>query len=203
MDLKRFSKLFIVYIILIPVAWLLSFMVAGGVGGYIGGQMIAKAYSDPQTSNELCEFMKKHGLTESMTKEESKLQFEKLSSQEKAEYRKILFREVKIDDIFDFGSIFVICVIVFSFIGFFSGVLTKLWVPAGIFPIIVLSLEDPIRRFIVYGFMPNTQKVITVVIGQFIICYVFAYIGALLAKRFSKNKGTNLPVHSDAPKGGA
>jgi hypothetical protein len=203
MNLKRFSKLFIVYMILIPAAWLLSIMVAGGVGGYIGGQMIAKAYSDPQTSNELCEFMKKHGFTASMAKEESRLQFEKLSPQEKAEYKKILFKSVKIDDIFGFGSIFVICVIVFSFIGFLSGILTKMWIPAGIFPIIVLSLEDPLRHFIVYGFMSNIQKVITVVIGQFIICYVFAYIGALLAKRFSKNKNTNLPVHSDAPKGGA
>lgn len=202
MDLKRFSKLFIVYMILIPATWLLSVMVTGGVGGYIGGQRIAKAYSDTQTSNELCAFMKKHGFTESMTKEESKLQFDKLTPQEKAEFRKILFSSVKIDDIFGFGSIFAICVIVFSFIGFLSGILTKMWIPAGIFPIVVLSL-DPIRHFIVYGYMSSSQKVITIVIGQFVICYVFAYLGALLAKRFSKNKGINLPVHSDAPTGGA
>jgi hypothetical protein len=162
-------------------------MVTGGVGGYIGGQRIAKAYADPQTSNELRAFMNTHGFSESITKEESKLQFEKLSKEEKAEYKKILFKSIKIDDMFNFGSIFVICVIVFSIIGFLSGFLTKTWIPVGIFPLIVLSL-DPLRLFIVYGYMTTGQKVITVLVGQFATSYALAYSGVLVAKRFSKKK---------------
>ena len=63
MDSKEIAKLIIVYIILIPVTWLLSAMVTGGVGGYIAGQRIAKAYSDPQSSNELRAFMNSRGLS--------------------------------------------------------------------------------------------------------------------------------------------
>ena len=187
MDSKELLKLIIVYMILIPVTWLLSVMVTGGVGGYISGQRIAKAYSDPQTSNELGAFMKKHGFTASMTNEESKLQFEKLSPQEKAEFKKIIPSSVKVEDMFSFGSIFVICVIVFSIIGFLSGILTKTWIPVGIFPLIVLSL-DPLRQFIVYGYMGTGQKVITVLVGQFATCYALAYSGVLVAKRFSRKK---------------
>ncbi len=203
MDPKKIAKLIIVYIVLIPVTWLLSIMVTGGVGGYIGGQRIAKAYADPQTSDELRAFMKKHGFADSMTKEESKHQLEKLSPQERAEYRKILLRSVKIDDIFDFGSVFIICVLVFSFIGLLSGILTKIWMPVGIFPIVVLSL-DPIRQFIVFGYMTTSQKVITVLVGQFVTCYAFAYLGAVVAKRFSRKKRRiNMSAHSDAPQSGA
>jgi hypothetical protein len=202
MDNKRFFKVIIIYIILIPVTWILSAAVTGGVYGFIGGKRIAKAYSDTQLGNEMSDFMKKHGFSESMTKEESQQQFEKLSPQDKAEFKRILFKRVATDDILDFGSIFAICVIVFSFIGLLSGLFTRIWIPAGIFPIVAL-LIDPIRHFIVYGYMSSSQRVITTVFGQFAICYAFAYLGALLAKRFSKNKGTNLPVHSDAPKGGA
>ncbi len=200
MDPKKIAKLFIVYMILIPVAWFLSIMVTGGVGSYIAGQKMDQAYSDPQTSNELGLFMKKHGFAESMTKEESKIQYQKLSRQDKAEYRKILSRSVKPEDMFSFGSVFVICVIVFSFIGFISGIFTKIWISAGIFPILVLSLEDTIRQFTLFGYMTKSQKVITVFVGQFVTCYAFAYFGALISKDSQeRNRGTNLPVHSDAP----
>jgi hypothetical protein len=185
MDNKRLFKTIIVYIILIPVTWILSAIVTGGVYGYIGGQRIAKAYSDTQLGNEVSEFMKKHGFSASMTKEESERQFEKLSPQDKAEFQRILFNKVETEDIMSFGSIFTVCVIVFSFIGLLSGLLTKMWVPAGIFPIIAL-LIDPIRRFIVLGYMSSSQKIITVLIAQFAICYVFAYLGSLFANRFSK-----------------
>ncbi|HWR71885.1 MAG TPA: hypothetical protein VN604_01815 [Nitrospirota bacterium] len=198
MDPKKIAKIIIVYLLLIPITWLLSVMVTGGVGGYIAGQRIAKAYSDPQTSNELSAFMKKHGFADSMTKKESKLHYEKLSPQEKAEFKKIISSSVKVEDMFNFGSIFVICVIVFSFIGILSGILTKTWIPAVVFPLVVLSL-DPLRQFIVYGYMTTSQKVITVLVGQFIICYAFAFLGVAIANRFSRIRGTNLPVHSDAP----
>lgn len=187
MDPKKIAKLLIVYMILIPVTWIFSVMVTGGVGGLIGGQLIVKAYSEPQSNNELGAFMKQHGFTESMTKEESKLQFERLSPQERAELKKIVAKTVKVEDMFNFGSIFVICVIVFSFIGLLSGILTKTWIPAGVFPLVVLSL-DPLRQFIVYGYMNTSQKVITVLVGQFIICYAFAYLGVVIAKRFSRKK---------------
>jgi len=186
MDPKKIAKLLIIYMILIPITWILSVMVTGGVGGY-GGQRIAKAYSDPQPGNELGAFMKQHGLTESMTKEESKLQYEKLSPQERADFKKIVAKTAKVEDMFNFRSIFVICVIVFSIIGFLSGILTKTWIPVGIFPLIVLSL-DPLRQFIVYGYMTASQKIITVLGGQFLICYAFAYLGVAMAKRFSRIK---------------
>ena len=203
MDSKKIAKLIIVYIILIPFTWLLSAMVTGGVGGYIAGQKIAKAYSDPQSINELRVFMNSRGLSASMTKEESELQFEKLSKEENEEFKKIVIKSIKVDDMYNFSSVFVISVIVFSIIGFLSGILTKTWFPVGIFPLIALSL-DPLRQFIVYGYMCTGQKVITVLVGQFATCYALAYAGVLVAKRFKKrNRGTNLPVHSDAPEGGA
>jgi hypothetical protein len=186
---KRFVKMFIVYIILIPVTWILSVVVAGGVYGYIGGQRIAKVYSERQPGDELSEFMKKHYFSQSMTKDEAILQFKKLSPQDKAEYKRILFSKIKIDDIESFGSIFIICLIVCGLIGALSGILTRMWLPAGIFPLIILSL-DPIRHYIIYGYMSLGQKIITVLFAQFVSCYIFAYLGSLLAKKFSRKKRT-------------
>jgi hypothetical protein len=174
--------------ILLPVAWLLSIMVSGFVGSYIAGQKMDQAYSDPQTRNALDLFMKNHGFAESMTTEEYKLQYQKLSRQDKTEYRNILSTSVKGEDMFSFGSVFVIGVIVFGIIGILSGILTTMWIPAGIFPILVLSLENPLRHFTFLGYMTTNQKVITVLISQFMTCYAFAYFGALISKRFSRKK---------------
>jgi hypothetical protein len=187
MDNKRLLKTVIVYIILIPVTWILSAVVTGGVYGYISGQRIAEAYCDTQLGNEVSAFMKKHGFSDSMTKKEAKLKFDKLSPQDKAEFHRILFNIVKTDDIMSFGSIFTACVIIFSVTGFLSGILTKMWIPAGVFPLFVL-LVDPIRHIIVLDYMSASQKVITVLIAQFAVCYVFAYLGSLLANRYEKNK---------------
>ncbi len=185
MDNKRLLKIVIVYLLMVPVTWLLSAMVYGGAYGYIGGKRIAKAYSETDLGNELCDFLKKRGFSDTMTKEESKRLFENLSPQDKAEFRRILFSKVKTDDIVSFGFIFAVCAIVFSLTGFLSGLLTRIWIPAGIFPITAL-LISPLRRFIVLGYMSGVQKVITVLVAQFAACYAFAYLGSLLAKRFSK-----------------
>lgn len=188
MNDKKLSRFILVYFLLIPVMWLLTEAVWGGVHGALGGIRIGKAFQDPKKLNEVTAFMKKHGLSEPASKDESKSWVENLSPEDKAEFQKLIMQSVKIEDIVTFGSAFVVCLIVFGLIGLISGMVTKTWLFAGIFPAISFLLNNPIIRFRSILNIPLHQKIIMVLAGQFLACYAFAFIGAFLCNAIKKRK---------------
>lgn len=202
MDTKRLLRVIIVYIILILSTWLLTQIVTISVYYYLGNQWLVKDSSNLQMSYELDAFLDKHVFSELKAKEEMIRKFDNLSPKDKSDFKAILLKSVKLEDVMKFSSIFTVCVIVFSLIGLTSGLLTRSWIPAGIFPIVIL-LTYPFRHFLIYGYMSGSQKLITVLVGQFATCYLFAYLGAVIANRFLNRRNANMPVHSDAPEGSA
>lgn len=178
----------IVYLVLLPVMWLLTEAVWGGLHGALGGIKIGKSLQDPTKLNEVTAFMKKHGISESASKEESKSWVENLSPEDKAEFQKIVMQSVRIEEIVTFGSAFVVCLIVFGLIGLISGALTKTWIFAGIFPGISFVLNNPVIRFQSILHISFNQKIIMVLVGQFLACYAFAFIGAFLCNAIKKRK---------------
>jgi hypothetical protein len=160
----------------------------GGLHGAIGGLRIGKAFQDPQKMKEVTTFMKEHGLSESASREESQSWIENLSPQDKAEFQKMIMKSVKMKDIAGFGSTFAVCVIVFGMIGFLSGILTKAWKYVGILLLISFLLNNPVLRFRVIHDMPFSQKAIIVLVSQFLICYIFAYLGASLSIKVARKR---------------
>ncbi len=188
MDDNKLSRFILVYFLLIPVMWLLTEAVWGGLHGAFGGIKIGKALQDPKKLNEVTAFMKKHGLSESASKDESKSWVENLSPEDKAKLQKLVMQSVRIEDIVTFGSAFVVCLIVFGLIGLISGALTKTWLFAGIFPGVSFVLNNPVIHFRSILNISLNQKIIMVLVGQFLASYVFAFTGAYLCNRMKKRK---------------
>jgi hypothetical protein len=182
MDKKKIIRFVLVYILLIPVIWFLSAAVWGGVHGVLIGTTIGKNLQDPKKLNEVKEFMKKHGLSESASKEESKSWVENLSPEDKAEFQKLAMPSFKIENVVTFDSALVVCLIVFGIVGLISGLATKTWLLSGILPAISLLPISPISKFRCILHISIEQKIILVLLGQFLVCYIFAYIGAKKAE---------------------
>lgn len=186
MDDKKISRFILVYFLLIPVMWLLTEAVWGGVHGALGGIKIGKSFQDPKKLNEVTAFMKKHGISESASKSESKAWIENLSPEDKKEFERIVMQSVILEEIVTFGSALAVCVIVFGLIGLISGAVTKTWLFVGIFPGISFLLNNPVIRFKSILHISDSQKIIMVLIGQVFAIYVFAFLGASLCKRSQK-----------------
>jgi len=202
MDDKKLSRFILVYFFLIPVMWLLTEAVWGGVHGALGGLKIGKALQDPKKLNEVTVFMNKHGISESASKEESKAWVENLSPEDKAEFQKVIMQSVKMEDIVTFGSAFAVCLIVFGLIGLISGAFTKTWLFVGILPGISFLLNNPVIRFRTILNLSDGQRLALVVFGQFLACYIFAFTGAYLCNRRMKRKqqkesSLNKPIEAD------
>ena len=203
MDDKKISRFILVYFLLIPVMWLLTEAVWGGIHGVISGIKIGKSLQDPSKLNEVTAFMKKHGISESASETESEAWVENLSPDDKKEFDNIVMQSVKIEEIVTFGSALAVCVIVFGLVGLISGAATKTWLFVGIFPGISFLLNNPVIRFKSILHMSDSQKITMVLIGQVLASYVFAFIGASLCKRRLKIKrqkmeSLNNGVHTDA-----
>ena len=188
MDNKKLRRVIVVYFLLIPLMWLLTETVWAGLHGVLGGLKIGKALQNPQRSEEIKAFLKQHGLSEKASRKESKEWFEKLTSEEKKEFQELIAKSVDIKNVAGFGSTFSVCVIVFGIIGILSGLLTKVWITAGIFPLISFLLNNPVLRFGVIRNMPLSQKAIIVLGSQFLACYILAYIGATLSVKVATRR---------------
>ena len=188
MNKDTYKRLLIVYLLLIPVMWLLTEGVWGGLHGALGGIKIGKSFQDPSKLNEVTAFMKKHGISESASRSESKAWLENLSPEDKKEFENIIMQSVKMEEIVTFGSAFFVCLIVFGLIGLISGALTKTWIFAGIFPGISFALNNPVIRFQSILHISLNQKIIMVLVGQFLATYFFAFAGSYLCNRMKNRK---------------
>lgn len=186
------TKTILVYLLLLPVMWLLTEMVWGGVHGLIGGLQIANSLQDPQTSKEITEFMKKHGLSDTMSKEQGTAWLDKLSSKDKAEFEKLIMKSIDTKKLAGFGSTFSVSIIVFGIVGLLSGLFTKTWYYAGLLPLISFMINNPFVRFSVIQDMPLSEKIIIALLAQFGACYLFAYAGTVISGKLAQRKENKL-----------
>ena len=188
MNEKALNRVVLVYLLLVPVTWLLIEAVWGGLHGALGGLKIGKALRNPHSSAEITSYMKQHGLSENASRKDSEQWFERLSPEEKREFQRMIMRSININSIAGFGSTFAVCVTVFGLVGFFSGLLTKAWISVGILPLVSFLLNNLVLRFGVIRDMPFSQKVIIVLVSQFLVCYLFAYLGAMLSIKVAERR---------------
>lgn len=188
MQSDKLKRIFLVYMVLIPVMWLLTEAVWGGLHGALLGLKLGKALRNPQTSEEFTAFMKQHGLSEKATQKESEEWFGKLTAKERGEFQGILQKSVDIKNVIGFGSTFAVCVIVFGAVGFIGGIFTRTWIYVGILPLISFLLNNPIFRFGAIHDMPFGQKAAIVLASQFLACYIFSYAGTMLSMAISKRR---------------
>lgn len=183
MEDKTLKRVVLVYLLLFPVMWLLIEGVWGGLHGALFGLKIGKALKDPQSSTEITSFMRQHGLSEKTLRKDSEQWFEKLTPLEQKEFQKIIMKSVDMKGIAGFGSTFAVCAIVFGLVGFLSGILTKAWIPVGILPLVSFLLNNPVLKFGVIRDLQFSQKAIIVVVSQFLVCYIFAYLGTMISRK--------------------
>jgi hypothetical protein len=199
---NNMKRIIIIYLLMIPLMWVLTEAVWGALHGARSGMKIAKSFQDPDKLNEVKAFMKRHGISESASKSESKAWLENLTPEDKKEFESIIMQSVKIEDIITFWSALAVCVIAFGLIGFISGIVTKSWMFVGVLPGISFLLNNPVIRFRSILHISNSQKVILVLAGQFLAAYVFAFLGAYISiamkKRKQQKMSLNNSVHADA-----
>jgi len=188
MNNGKLKRIILVYMVLIPVMWILTEGVWGGLHGILIGSKIGMALREPQKSTELINFMKEHGITESTSKEEAESWTKNLSQKDREQFQVILLKTISEKNLVSFGSALAVCIIVFGLIGLVSGALTKTWLFAGIFPGISFVLNNPVIRFQSILHISLNQKIIIVLVGQFLACYIFAFTGAYLCNRTKKEK---------------
>ncbi len=188
MNDKTLKRVVLVYLLLIPVTWLLTEFVWGGLHGALIGLKLGKALQDPKRSAEITSFMTQHGLSEKASRKDRDQWFEKLSPEEQKEFQNIIMTSTKIKNVAGFGSTFTACAIVFGLIGFVGGILTKAWISVGILPLISFLMNNPVMRFGVIHDMPFSQKAIIVLTSQFLVCYIFAYLGAMLSIKIARQR---------------
>ena len=189
--------------VLIPVMWLLTEGVWGGLHGALLGVKIGMALRDPQKSAEIMKFMKEHGITEAASKQQAESWIENLPQRDKEQFQRIILKSIKEKGFVTFGSAFAVCVIVFGLLGLISGALTKTWHFVGFFPAISFLINNPVIRFRAILPIPLSQKVAIVLVGQFLACYLFAFLGALLCVKMNKRKqekreSLNKSIETDA-----
>jgi nitrate reductase gamma subunit len=171
--------------------WLLTEMIWGGVHGLIGGIQIGKSFQNPAMSKEVTDFMKSHGFDEKATKAQVKAWCDNLPEKDKYEWNQLVMQTFDMKKMAGFGSTFAVSAIVFGVVGFLSGILTKTWYYAGVFPLISFMLNNPFVRFSVIKNMPLGEKIIITLVAQFGVCYLLAYAGALIGrKRITKKDAT-------------
>jgi hypothetical protein len=182
------KRVILVYLVLIPVMWFLTEAIWGGLhGARIGLKM---GMQDPQSQESIAfnNYLKAHGISESTSKEDVETWFNNLSSTDRKELNNIILNTIGEKDLVSFGSAFVVCVIVFGIIGFVSGAFTGTWQFVGILPTISFLLNNPVIRFQSILDISLNQKILVILIGQFLVCYVFAFTGVFLRNSIKKRK---------------
>lgn len=181
------KRIVIVYMLLLPVMYLLTETVWGGLHGALAGLAIAKASQGGDLAQELSEFMKKHDIREPKSRDEAVQFWQSLSPEEKAEFETLVKKSVNLGSFAGFGSTFGVCLIVFGFIGIVSGIFTRTWKYVGILPLISFVINNPIIRFGIIKNMPVQQKIIVIAVAQFGASYLLAYLGGA-GSSFCKGK---------------
>ncbi len=180
---NNIKRVVIVYLIMIPVMMFLTEAIWGGLHGVFIGFQSRKLLQAP----EVRDFMRQHGLKDSMSKEQVNTWMEKLSPKDQAEFQDILCRSTKEEDFINYKTASAACALIFGLVGLTSGALTKTWQFIGFLPLVSFLFNNPIIRYGAIKNIPVTQKIIIILV-QFLAAYTFAFIGAYLCNIASKRK---------------
>lgn len=186
MNLKREISIrtVAVYLIAVATAWILTEVVWGATGGIIAGLSIA---SNKEYQLKMTSFLEERGIDPQANTTSAKTSYENLSEEDMKELKK-MSQKVLAGVNWFYVTLFVSAV-VFSLVGFLGGFFARGWLIAGSMPILSFLTNNPVIRFHMAKDLSIIQKVLVIVLAQFVVCYLLAYCGAILGLKCEQRKG--------------
>jgi hypothetical protein len=182
-DLRGQSNLraLVVYLLALAVAWPLTEIVWGASGGIAFAISTALHSENRERINEI-----NKKLPFQSSKDELRKAIEKLPDEDRQELKRSKMQILA--KINWFAVTFFVSAFVFSLIGFAGGFISRSWILAGVAPILSFFTNNPVIRFQMGKDLPELEKLIVVIVAQFIICYLLAYYGAWLGLKCKQKK---------------
>lgn len=110
----------------------------------------------------------------------------RLSDKDRADLEKMTAEHVRKRNLVSFGSTFFASAFAFGLVGLLTAMLTRSWIFVGLLPLTSFALNNPIGRYTIIDDMPFGGKLLVTLLAQFGASYLFAYFGAKL--RFRKTR---------------
>jgi hypothetical protein len=175
----------VVYLVALAAAWILTEVVWGATGGLVGGLSTAL---NPEYQQKVTSFMKDKGVDSDASRAEALKAYQALSKEEKKQLMEM--SKEALSDINWFPVTIFVSAVVFGIVGFLGGLIARTWLLGGAVPSLSFLLNNPVIRFQMAKDLSTLQKVIVVVLAQFVVCYLLAYCGARLGLRRKHKKET-------------
>ncbi|MHC4502678.1 MAG: hypothetical protein ACYTFI_05175 [Planctomycetota bacterium] len=203
MNLKReFSaRSALVYLVALPLVYVLTEVLWGATGGLLGGLVIAR---DPEYQQKVASFLEERGIDERADAKAAKSAYGSLSQEDKKELERMTLAIMARVNWF-YVTLFVSAA-VFALVGFLGGFAARGWILAGTVPALSFLVHNPLR-FRMARDLPTGQTVIVIALAQFAVCFALAYCGARLglrrdARKDARTKGRANPSSQRPVSGG-
>ena len=174
---------FVVCLIAVGVAWLLTSIVWGATCGLVGGLSIA---NNPEFQQEIESVMADKGITSADSRAEAHQEYKSLSEEDKQELEDMTKEAMA--NVNWFAVTIFVSIVIFSITGFLGGFIARAWLLAGAVPALSFLTNNLVIRFPMAKDLPTLQKVIVVVFAQLSVCYILAYLGAKLGLKRQQKK---------------
>jgi uncharacterized ion transporter superfamily protein YfcC len=166
---------FIILVVLIEATWGLTAGVL--VGANLG--------SDKVTQEEVTRIMKEKGVkAPDISKANDEDWYKNLPPDVKKDIENVV--KPNLQAINWFGVTLAVSAFVFAVVGFLCGFLNRAFIPIGIIVVLSFLVDNPVVRFPHAKALGIMQKTI-IVLAQFMVCYLFGYLGALLGRKRDRN----------------
>jgi len=194
LDRTGTKRAFLVYIVALAAAWILTEIVWGAAGGLVGGLSMAR---NPEYLQRMTALMKDKGINPDASEAEAEKAYENLSKEDRQELMSMT--QDALADVNWFAVTIFVSAVVFGLVGFFSGFIARSWWLAGMVPALSFHTNNPLVRFSMAKNLSDDQKLVVVVFAQFAVCYLLAYCGARLGSRWKrKRESATQPAEGDA-----
>lgn len=173
----------IVYLLAVVLAWVLTPLVMGGTGGVAAGLFIRRS---PDFQQKIATFSAEKGINPNASQAEAEKAYQDLSKEDRQELQEIAREAMSHTNWF--AVTLVASAIVFGLVGFLGGLLARSWLLAGGVPALTLLTYNLVTGFRLAKALPTWQKGVVVVLAQFMVCYLMAYLGAWLGLRMKQRR---------------
>jgi len=162
--------------ILIELAWALA-------GGIVGGIMIAR---DVEFQNRVTAFMQERGIDVKAKPDSARTVYEKLSPQDRKRLDDMTHDVLRRINWFPVALF--VNIGVYGLIGFLGGFFARVWLVAGVIPILTLLTNNPVVRFEAVIGLPLPDKIVIVLVQLAAAGLLASYGARLGAKRAEKRR---------------